>query len=139
MMLAKHDIYYNKKQIRTIAGMVALFDTHDCGTQCAKFVTLFEPYNTIQTEALRLKQYRDAKQDIKKQEKDRYQERIKDEGFKNRKSEQQRARYNELKFPPPAPSKDQVKQIINNYCKDIAFDNLQEFGCAVCGALTPSC
>jgi hypothetical protein len=42
---------------------------------------------------------------------------------------------NETPFPPPPPSKELIRKIINGFCADSDPSELEEAGCAVCGQL----
>ena len=45
-------------------------------------------------------------------------------------------RYKASLFPPKLSAKDLITDIVNGFCQETSFSNIQEHGCAVCGAFT---
>ena len=119
----------------TVAGIADKLAAHVC-TDCPQFLTIFEPNRDAFTAAERSKIYRqNHTESIKEKEQLRYQTR--DEEYHNQVLAQKAEKYKAAAFPPKPCDKKAVSSIINGFVAQTSFSNLEEHGCAVCGALTP--
>ena len=110
------------------ASIIVKLQQHICSI-CPEFLTVFELIKDALTYVERMKIYC-----IKHQSELKQKARTKKSIVKKKESD--RKKYKALLFPPKPPSNDLIIDIVNGFCQETSFSNIEEYGCAVCGALT---
>ena len=129
----KHGVSSQRKGI-SLATIVNTLSSHRCVT-CPEFLTVFEPNKEALTEAQRSKLYRLKNATVlKPKECERYQSHEND--YYEKMKESKREKYKESLFPPKPATRKLMSDIIKNFIEGTSFKQLEEYGCAVCGALT---
>lgn len=134
----KHAIAQDRKHMN-LGTIEQLLKQHKC-IQCPAFLTLFEPNKTVLTNAERIQLFRSkhaAEEKLK--ENVRYNtNRKNDKEYQAKYKAHKKAKYILERFPPKPPSKELLTKIIDGFSEDTSLVYLEKFGCAVCGALTPT-
>ena len=124
----KHSAITSSMHINRVF-IIAKLQQHVCST-CSEFLTVFELTKGALTPAERMKIYH-AKYQTELKQKARTEKSIAE------KKESNRQRYKASLFPPKPSTKDLITDIVDGSHQETSFSNIQEHGCAVCGAMTP--
>ena len=129
----KHNIAVKYKGV-TVADISKLLQSHTC-KECPQFLTVFEPNKEPLTQAQRNKIHRIQNADtLASKEHQRYQTRT--EEYHKQAENRRKDKHADSLFPPKPITETNGAKIVNNFVERTSFQNLEEYGCAVCGKLT---
>lgn len=130
-----HDISFRSHS--TSSNLANLLNAHVC-IYCDQVVSMFSKYDPPLSENQRGKMYRSRNVNtLRAMRSDSYAKIKADPEYKSKRKIKDRLRHYRSSFPPKPPSEALMRQVINEYCRDIEPDRIKESGCAVCGQLTP--
>lgn len=136
LVAGRHSLITTKRKISR-ERLMSLLLAHEC-QKCSKLLSMFALNES--SHAQRQAEYKKRRTEEQLKEKNlqdqarRHSTPLKREGLLIQKKKYYH--HKQSKFPPSPPSNKLVTQIINGWCFDSQWDNLQEAGCAVCGTLT---